>query len=383
MNFNFFFSHIIIDFYLVLLGVSILLNFILGFYLVFRIRKSWTSIFIFLFCLVSSILSFVSYFTYLAKGFTTSFILLLFIRSVLSLATFQALLIYLFSKSYPERYHNLNKIDFFFIIPVTFTVSVASLFGAYFQGFYEVEGVNKVLVNPAILVFAVWSIGLLFFATINLYKKYIDSEKDFGTGLILLGHILMFSSIVIFSFILPAIFEIEKYLPLSSAFSIPFVVLAISGLLKNNQLKTRITLVEIFVFCLWTMTFVRIFYYKNMQDMVVDLYLFFVWILFGSFFIKKLRNEMDEKNLTIENFKKNEIEKNQNRKILSEKSKLLNDKTEDLKVLNFKLYKSINTLKTNFSQLKNLTDSEGQHVKYIDEEILNLEKLSKKIKELE
>jgi len=161
----------------------------------------------------------------------------------MAFAVVQALIIFLLISKLIQRVNKkLNTI----IIFISLALLIICLTPYLFSGVsFSDKGDNYLpIVEPGIFLFAVVTLGLIFYSILLLIKKYFKSLGIIKNQLrlIILGLIIMYAGIIYFSFINVVVFNNSNYVYLVSFFTLPFIILTTYSILRYRFMDIKVVI---------------------------------------------------------------------------------------------------------------------------------------------
>ena len=300
-----------IDFFLFSLILGIFLNLFFGFFIIFKNPFNSSARWLLAFSLVNFAWVVSSYLAVFYQGEETTIWIL---RTVIFLAIWQGFTLNFFVKIYPQKKYKYLNLELYIVTPATVLVSLFCFTEYYFKSVELLDGLYQPVPGLFIPVFAFYSILLVAYGIYVLAKKLWLNPQSRDLKFIFTGVLLMFSSIIVLNFILPIFFNINNFIGFSAIFTLPFVVFASYGILKDSTYDLKTITTEIFVYLYWGMTFFFVFLTEGILAKTFVTFLFLASIVLGILIIKSVRKEVDEKDRVIKLNKeveqqKKEIEK--------------------------------------------------------------------------
>ena len=298
---------------------------ILGSVVYFTDRKSAINKGILIFSLVTVLWGISNYAEYNIASVAISFWL---VRITLFLGVWQAFSLFQFLYIFPKTQVTLPRWYWFAVMPITAATSLLTLTPFVFRSVGTLSStghIQSINNGPGIYIFGAVSVGLVLFGLIVfLHKFYASSGTErLPMSFILVGVISMFALIVVFNFILPALFNISRFIPLGATFIFPFVGFAAYAILKHHLLGVKVLATEIFTFVLAVVSFADIIFSTSLAVAVFRSGVFTLVLVFGILLIKSVRSEIEQR-IELERLDRELQEKNRQLDELSHfKSELL------------------------------------------------------------
>ncbi len=282
-----------IDF--LLLGIAIAGNLILGFVVFFNQKKSTTNKLLFVFTIINSIWSLV---TYLSYTVTDKQLALWLVRLVMFFATVHGSMFLFLVNAFPGEKLRMKKKYAYTISSLVILTMVLSLTPFLFSDIDFISGrVPQPKPAPGIVVFIFVTISAIVSGIFSLIKRTIKSsgtEKN-QYKYLLIGAIIMFASILSLDFLLPSFFNDTRFIPLSALFTLPFVVSVSYAIIRHRLFNVRVVGTALLVFALSIVSFIEV---TQTESFVLILYrstvLFFI-LVFGILLIRSVLREVKQR----------------------------------------------------------------------------------------
>lgn len=164
----------------------------------------------------------------------------------------------------------------------------------------EFSGTSPIPVpGPAIPVFFLDFVGLFLVSFGILVFRYrhqhqVSEEKKIYL-LVLLGVVISFSLTSFFTVILVVIFKISNFVlfgPLSPVILMAFIAYAI---VKHGLFDVKVIAVEMFTVLISIIVFSKILVAESLQKSFVDMFVFFMIVIFGILLIRSVRKEVEQR----------------------------------------------------------------------------------------
>jgi signal transduction histidine kinase len=153
------------------------------------------------------------------------------------------------------------------------------------------------IVGPGIALFVVLPVLAIIAGIFLLIRKtLLTTELEQKQSLfILAGVTIMFSLIIIFNFIFPTLLGNTQFIPLSSIFTIPFVILTAYAIIKYKLFNVKVITTELITFMLWIFILVRTLLAQTGRERIIDGTLFFITVIVGTLLIKSVMREVEQR----------------------------------------------------------------------------------------
>jgi signal transduction histidine kinase len=208
---------------------------------------------------------------------------------------------------FPEDKYDQPFWHTFLLIPLTGVVSVLTLSSYVFErvNIVGVDGaIGGVQNGPAIPLFGILVFSLIISAIWKMVQKTARAPKEQRRpyALMLSGIVLTFVLLLIFNFIIPAVFNNPRFIPLGALFLLPFVIMTSYAIHRHNLFDLKVATTTFLGFMVTIFTFVNILYSTDTSEIAMNITAFLI-VLIGSFRIvldtlslKRLAEELRETN---------------------------------------------------------------------------------------
>lgn len=297
------------------LGLVLASNLVLGFIVFYGKPKSLTSK---LFLLLTLSISLYSVCTYLINHIANIVSFLWVLRFTMFSAVLFATSFFLLALNFPSDTWLSTKKQLYGISTLSVITLILTLTPTVFQSASLAQGAS--LPSPhtgwGIILFGftvfVYDIGGLWMI-IKRSMKSTGIEK-IQQRYLLVGFLITICSILIFSFILPVVFNNTFFVPISVFFTLPFVAFTAYAIIRHHLLDVKVISTEILVFILAIVTLLEVINSQNLTTRIFRLSEFALVLIFGVFLIQSVLKEVRQReqlqSLTTELGKANEQLKN-------------------------------------------------------------------------
>lgn len=268
------------------LGVVILLN----------DYRSATSRAFFYFAFVSVCWSTINYIYYQLPAGTLA---LWFLRGVMFAATWHAFTFFHLTLVFPQREELHAWWYRYGLVPLTGVISVLTLTPYVFEYISsvgtngEIGGVHN---GPAIPVFGLFVIGLIGYGIWTLSRKtYLAGKERRPYAILLGGMVATFALLLTFNFLIPAIYNNPRYIPLGALFLLPFVFSSSYAILRYKLFNIRIAAIGVLSFFLSIATVGTIIFAKDFTQVLFSGCEFVLVLVFCFWLIKSVMSEVEQK----------------------------------------------------------------------------------------
>lgn len=285
------------DLDIVSVAIAVAGTFILGFTVYFSDRKKLTNITFLFFSIVTGVWGLANFFGYDLTNSDISFMLL---RFAMFLGVLQSFAVFQFFYVFPGGSKNFPFTYKYVLVPIVSVTAILALSPLVLSSVKEVSSEGNILsINNGIAMplFGVVSVGLVVLAITTFVKKFKKANKKEvkSYGPILLGTVIMFSCIIIFNFIFPAVFSNSSFLQFGALFTFPFMLLTSYSIGKHKLFNVKVASVAFVAFTLTIFSFFNIIYADNLSQVVLNITFFFA-ILIGSItLVRAVLHEIEQK----------------------------------------------------------------------------------------
>lgn len=285
-------------------GISVAGIGLLGFAILLNDIRSATNRSFFYFAVISVCWSILNYSYYQLPAGDAALWLL---RGVMCFAVWHAFTFFHLASVFPDDKYVQPFWHTFVLIPLTGVVSVLTLSPYVFErvNIIGVGGaIGGVQNGPAIPLFGVLVFSLIVSAIWKMVQKTARAPKEQRRpyALMLSGIVLTFILLLIFNFIIPAVLNNPRFIPLGALFLLPFVIMTSYAIHRHNLFDLKVATTTFLGFMVTIFTFVNILYSTDTSEIAMNITAFLI-VLIGSFRIvldtlslKRLANELQETN---------------------------------------------------------------------------------------
>lgn len=278
-------------------GIAIAAIGILGFIVFFNNRKSITNKTFLLFTL--SGISW-SIFNYINYQFQNPTLVLWFLRMVIFSAVWYCFFLFQLFYVFPKEKIELSKKYKFILIPIVAGTSIITLTNLVFPKIDELAPVGEVSkITPAagIFLFGIVVIALIASGLIILFRKIINGQgiEKVQYRFVLIGALITFSLHIVFNFILPAFFDIRRFIPLGAVFIFPFAAFTAYAIVKHHLLNVKTIATEILTFILSVVTLFEVILSKDIAAIILRSGVFILVLAFGILLIRSVLKEVEQR----------------------------------------------------------------------------------------
>lgn len=224
---------------------------------------------------------------------------LFWVRMVMFFAIFQTYFFYLLARAFPNNKIDINFPDAIFSAGVAILTGVLTLTPFVFSGItgVGVDGVPSLQAERGMIVFG---IVVFYFVAYGLYQLIVKYKRAKGIeksqlGYLLTGAAIMFSSFLIFNFVLVVLLNITVSINFTSVFVSIFIIFTSYAILRYGLLHIKVIATELFVFSLWIFILVRALLANNRVELVSNIALFILTVVVGIFLIRSVQKEVAQR----------------------------------------------------------------------------------------
>ena len=269
---------------------------VLGFVVFFNNRKSITNKSFLVFCLVTLVWGF---FTFFVSNVTTEHAALWVSRGVMFSAVWQAFAIFQLFYVFPEENFLYKKSYKYVLLPIVCLISLMTLSPLVFSKVIRISiGSAPVLEKSSgMIAFGFLSVSLVVLGLYSFLKKIIKAPKDKKKPflLILLGAFVAFACIIFFNFILSAFFNNESFIPFGALFMLPFALFTSYSIAKNNLFNVKLISTEVVGFFLVVFNLFELVAAKSSLEVILRISISAVLFIFTILLIQSVHREIDQK----------------------------------------------------------------------------------------
>ena len=283
------------NFDLLSVGSTIAAIGILGFVIYITNRKSITNKFFFIFSIITILWSFFNYINYQA---TSPTVVLWLLRAVIFLGVWHAFTFFTFLYVFPKEKIYFPWMYKFLLIPLVVITSAITLTPLVFPSIAQLSSdgsVSKTVVANGIFLFLFVVAGLVLGGVSIFIRKTFKAKGRERKQhiLILIGTVIMFSLLITFNVILPAVFLNVRFIPLGALFIFPFVAFTGYAIYKHRLFNLRTAAVAGLTFVLSIVSFSEIIFAQDISAVIYRSSVFMI-VLIVSFLMNKFVQTISE-----------------------------------------------------------------------------------------
>ncbi|MEK7066771.1 MAG: ATP-binding protein [Patescibacteria group bacterium] len=279
------------------IGLAVAATGILGFVVFLNNRRNITNQSFFLFTLFTILWGIVNYLSY---QFNIAGLVIWILRMAIFFAVWHTFSFFTFCFVYPRDKLKFPRWYKFVLVPLVVIISSLTLTPLVFSGvesFYSSGQVSKVGNGPAIPLFGLLVVGLIFSGIFLLFKKMFKVVGTERTQLIfiIVGTVITFILILIFNFVLPALFGIAQFVSLGGIFLIPFIALTFYAIARHQLFEVKVIATEMLIFVIWVAIIIELLMANSLKERIVEGGILLLMIIFGIFLIRSVRLEVSRR----------------------------------------------------------------------------------------
>ena len=112
---------------------------------------------------------------------------------------------------------------------------------------------------------------------------------------IIVGTVITFILILIFNFVLPALFGIAQFVSLGGIFLIPFIALTFYAIARHQLFEVKVIATEMLIFVIWVAIIIELLMANSLKERIVEGGILLLMIIFGIFLIRSVRLEVSRR----------------------------------------------------------------------------------------
>lgn len=300
----------IVNLDLLSVGITVAAIALLGFIVYISNTKSYTNISFLLFCGVTMLWSFFNYISYQTKD---PEVYLHLWKIVILLGFWHSFSFFSFLYIFPKE---KVKFPFWYTLILVPYIVVFSLWAGIgnlvFSSVHMINGVPTPIVEKGILSFLIIVVLLIVSSFTFLIRRILQAKKGDKKPyvLILTGAILTFALLFTFNLILPAVFEVTRFIPLGAITIFPFSLFTAYAIFKHKTFKVKNLGSTLMAFLLCVATFVEVIFAENTGQLFLRVGIFLFVLLISIQFIKnifaleKTKDSLEEANVKLQSLDK-------------------------------------------------------------------------------
>lgn len=269
-------------------GITVAAIALLGLIVYISNTKSITNVSFLAFCIVTVLWSFFNYISYQT---TDPALVLSLWRIVIFLAFWHSFTFFNFLYVFPQEKIHFPKWYKYILLPYIVIVSFSTLLSGFiFSGVTIINNTTEPVVEKGILSFVLTVCILIISSFIFLLKRIRRAKKDTRKPyiLILVGAGITFALLFTCNLILPALFEIIRFIPLGALAILPFSIFTAYAIYKHKAFKVKNLGSSLMAFFLCSAVFIEIIFAQTTGQLILRLGIFFFVLLVSIQFIRNI-----------------------------------------------------------------------------------------------
>lgn len=331
---------------LIILGVIVAAQLVLGFVILFTDSRSATNRLFFLLTASIVVWGITNFFSY---SITDKAVSLLLARLVLFTAVPFATFVFLLVHTFPSQTLLLSKRNLYFLLLLSAGAMAVAISPFAFKSITVAPdgGIGSPVTGPGIVFFGVIVIFYDLGALVLLIKKTLASQgREWNQRFFLcIGLLLMLISIIIFNFIFPALFKNTTFIPFAAAFTFPFVGFTAYAIARYRLFNIKVIATEALVFVLAITTLTDLLWSRDLLAISLRIVVFGLVLVFGILLMRNAFRDIRQREKVEKLF--GDLEKN-----LGQLKQLDETKTEFLSIASHQLRAPMTAMKGFLSMLK-------------------------------
>jgi signal transduction histidine kinase len=270
---------------------------ILGFMVYFSDRKSVTNRTFLSFAIVAVAWSAANYASYQTG---TELAALWLLRGVLFFAVWYSFFLFQLFFVFPRRDVAFPSWYRAGLLPGVVLVSLFTLSPFVFRGIVAIAEAGEVPqadVAPGIALFGLTVVLLIAGGLFTLFRRFLGATKDEKAQLryVLAGALITFALHLAFNFVLPAFFDIRRFIPLGAVFTAPFVACTAYAVFRHHLFNVKVIATEIVAFFLSVVTLGEVMLSRETSTLVFRAAIFVATLGFSILLIRSVRKEVEQR----------------------------------------------------------------------------------------
>ena len=215
------------------------------------------------------------------------------LRIVIFLGVWHSFSFFNFLYVFPLEKKKMSSLYKFFVVPVVIMVSLITLSPFVFSGLESIATPGrapKAFVEQGIIVFLITVCALIISSFFFLIKRIVIAKKGEREPyvLILVGAVTTFTLLFTCNLILPAVFEIIRFIPLGAVTIFPFSIFTAYAIFKHKTFKVTHLGSTLMAFALCVATFIEIIFAETSGQLVLRSGIFLFVLLICIQFVKNI-----------------------------------------------------------------------------------------------
>jgi signal transduction histidine kinase len=270
-------------------GITIAAIALLGFIVYISNTKSITNISFLVFCAVTMLWSFFNYISYQT---TDPELMLMLWRIVIFLAFWHSFTFFNFLYVFPKERISFPVWYKYVLTPYVIVMSLWTLLGKLVFSSVTISAQNgapEPVVEKGIIVFVITACALIIASFSFLVRRIIKAKGDRKPYvLILIGALITFGLLFAFNLILPAVFQVIRFIPLGAVTIFPFSAFTAYAIFRHKTFRVINFGSTLMAFFLCVATFVEIIFAETYGQLILRSGIFLFVLLISIQFVKNI-----------------------------------------------------------------------------------------------
>ncbi len=241
-------------------------------------------------------------FNYLSYQFQNPILALWLIRGIMFCAVWQAFFLHELFETFPNDVRTFSRHHRLILFPSVVAVSLLTLTPVVFSnvvGGTMAGEVARVESGPGIILFGLLAVSLVVRAVALLIIKTAEAKKDNRSGmLIMLGGIATtFTLVIVFNFVIAALFNNPIFVPYGALFMFPLVLSIGYAVLRHNIFNVKIAATALLIFSLAVVSFLEILFSRDIVSIVFRTSTFVLVLFSGVMLVRSVLREVQQREL--------------------------------------------------------------------------------------
>jgi len=222
---------------------------------------------------------------------------LFWIRFVMFVTSFMGLMLFLFVHTFPHATISLAKKYLFALGLLTLSSAAASLTPLVFSSIHYPGGTPTPVPGPGIALFFLNFVGLFFLSFVVLIYKYLKTQgvERIQHLHLLLGVILSFSGMAIFTVIFVVILKIPFFVFLGPVLPVILMLFISYSIIKYQFLGIKVLATEVLTTILAIITLSEALVSNSINVFLFRIFVFAAVLGFGVLLIRSVRKEVQQR----------------------------------------------------------------------------------------
>jgi signal transduction histidine kinase len=270
-------------------GITIAAIALLGFIVYISNTKSITNISFLVFCAVTMLWSFFNYISYQT---TDPELMLMLWRIVIFLAFWHSFTFFNFLYVFPKERISFPVWYKYVLTPYVIVMSLWTLLGKLVFSSVTISAQNgapEPVVEKGIIVFVITACALIIASFSFLVRRIIKAKGDRKPYvLILIGALITFGLLFAFNLIMPAVFQVIRFIPLGAVTIFPFSAFTAYAIFRHKTFRVINFGSTLMAFFLCVATFVEIIFAETYGQLILRSGIFLFVLLISIQFVKNI-----------------------------------------------------------------------------------------------